>query len=356
MNFIKFLRKFASSVFYSSNCAEDELTHSESNFSLLQGGEEKLGMNNGFKTNKWQTTLAQPFKLNGKGVHSGKAASVTVYPSEENSGYIFKRTDCNKEVLLSAHVSNVSKTDLCTILGETGSPSSISTVEHLLAALFGLGIDNAYIEVDGPEMPIMDGSSLEFVNAINQVGIISQAAPRKYIEVLKPVYFQKNDSWAKLDPYNRFIVDVEIDFEHHKVGRDRIICDVTSGEFTSKLCKARTFGFMKDVEQLVAAGFARGATYDNTVVIDGDEVITTGGLRYSNEFVRHKALDAVGDLAMAGNHILGYYSSYKGGHGVNADILRTLFSDVSAWRYTEVDNVGGKIYNSTQIAASASAL
>ncbi len=208
---------------------------------------------------------------------------------------------------------------------------TIGTVEHLLAALRGLSIDNCYIEVDAREVPIMDGSSAAFVAAIDGVGIRELHQPRKFIKVLKPVRVDEGDCWGELRPHSSFHVDVEIDFPTPLIGRQRYALEMNSGAFRNEVSRARTFGFMRDVENLWKAGLALGASLDNTVALAEDRVMNPEGLRYPQEFVRHKMLDAVGDLALAGAPILGSYRSVKGGHRLNAYVLQKLFADAEAW-------------------------
>jgi len=230
---------------------------------------------------------------------------------------------------------------LCTVLGD-GNGASIATVEHLLAALRGLGVDNALIEIDSNEVPIMDGSAARFVEAIDEVGLAELDTPRRFLKVLKPVRVEENGAFGELRPYNGFHLDVEIDFDTTLIGNQRIEIEVNPGSFRRELSRARTFGFMKDVERLWAAGLALGASLENTVAIGDDRIINREGLRYRDEFVRHKALDAIGDLALAGAPILGTYHSRRGGHRLNTLVLKALFADADAWtmieapRYREV--------------------
>jgi UDP-3-O-[3-hydroxymyristoyl] N-acetylglucosamine deacetylase len=223
---------------------------------------------------------------------------------------------------------------LCTVLGD-GNGASIATVEHLLAALSGLGVDNALIEIDSSEVPIMDGSASRFVEAIDEAGLTELEAPRRFLKVLKRIAVEDAGAFGELTPNNGFHIDVEIDFASPLIGSQRIEIDVNPGSFRRELSRARTFGFMKDVERLWAAGLALGASLENTVAIGDDRVINREGLRFTDEFVRHKALDAVGDLALAGAPILGSFRSYRGGHRLNALVLKALFADADAWTMIE---------------------
>jgi UDP-3-O-[3-hydroxymyristoyl] N-acetylglucosamine deacetylase len=284
----------------------------------------------------FETTFASPFSIRGIGVHSGADVTASFNPAEAGTGIIFQRINPTGEATdLKAVFSSVGNTDLCTVLGF--SPArSIATVEHVMAALYALGIDNAVIEVDGAEMPVMDGSSAVFVDAIEQAGIRSLGVKRRYIRVKKEVRINHGGSWAEFHPYDGTRFEVEIDFASAAIGRQSWKGDLNATSFRSELSRARTFGFMRDVERLWAAGLALGSSLENSVVIgDDNRVINMEGLRYSDEFVRHKTLDAVGDLALAGAPFLGLYRSYKGGHKVNAMALKALLSDRSAYEIVE---------------------
>jgi UDP-3-O-[3-hydroxymyristoyl] N-acetylglucosamine deacetylase len=223
------------------------------------------------------------------------------------------------------------------VLGDASGPL-VSTAEHILAALRGLGVDNAVVELDGAEVPIMDGSAEPFVAAIDQVGVVPLAASRRYIQVLKPVQVGKDGVLGELRPYSRgFRVEVEIDFDHPLIGRQSLALDVDPNSFRRNLARARTFGFMRDVAKLWGAGYALGASLENTVVVADSRVLNPEGLRFADEFVRHKALDAVGDLALAGAPILGAYRSVRGGHKLNHAVLCALMADRSAWTWAEAD-------------------
>jgi len=240
-----------------------------------------------------------------------------------------------RERLLEARRGNVTQTSLCTVLGDA-TGASVGTVEHLLAALSGLQIDNALIEVDGPETPIMDGSAAAFVDAIDQAGVVQQSRPRRYLKVLKPVRVERDGAYAEFSPADSgFRLDVEIDFSSRAIGRQRRIFNLDVPTFRREIARARTFGFVGDVQKLWQAGFALGSSLENSVAIDGDEILNPEGLRYADEFVRHKALDAIGDLSLAGAPILGLYRTYKPGHKLNAMALEALFKDRSAYAFVE---------------------
>ncbi len=285
----------------------------------------------------FQTTIAAPLTLTGIGVHSGREVTITFQPAEAGTGVVFQRQhddgSVNEYRAVSAHVGN---TDLCTVLG-TNPARSIATIEHVMAALYALGLDNVIVEVDGAEMPIMDGSSEVFIEAIEQVGITNLGVKRRYIRVTKPVRIESGASWSEFRPYDGTRFEVEIDFDSKLIGRQKWEGDLTAETFKAELSRARTFGFMRDVERLWAAGFALGSSLENSVVIsDDDTVINVEGLRYEkDEFVRHKTLDAVGDLALAGAQFIGCYRSYRGGHKMNANALKALLSDPTAYEVVE---------------------
>ncbi|MBB3316071.1 UDP-3-O-[3-hydroxymyristoyl] N-acetylglucosamine deacetylase [Rhizobium sp. BK176] len=285
----------------------------------------------------FQTTVSRPITLSGIGVHSGADVSITFNPAEADTGVVFNRMHENGEVSEYRAVSSqVGNTDLCTVLGF--SPArSVATIEHVMAAVYALGLDNVVIEVDGAEMPIMDGSSMPFIEAIEQVGLVSLGVKRRYIRITKPVRIEHGGSWSEFRPYDGMRFEVEIDFDCPLIGRQKWEGDMTSATFKSELSRARTFGFMRDVERLWASGHALGSSLENSVVISDDNtVINVEGLRYAkDEFVRHKALDAVGDLALAGAPFIGCYRSYRGGHKMNANALKALLSDPTAYEVVE---------------------
>jgi len=289
-----------------------------------------------------QTTLASEISLTGTGVHSGAPVSITLCPADGDAGIRFLLSNGDAEgTEIAADPRSVTGVTLCTVLGD-GNGASIATVEHLLAALSGLGVDNALIEIDSSEVPIMDGSASRFVEAIDEAGLAELETPRRFLKVLKRIAVEDAGAFGELTPNNGFHIDVEIDFDSPLIGSQRIDIDVNPGSFRRELSRARTFGFMKDVERLWAAGLALGASLENTVAIGDDRVINREGLRFTDEFVRHKALDAVGDLALAGAPILGSFRSYRGGHRLNALVLKALFADPDAWtmidapRYREI--------------------
>ena len=285
----------------------------------------------------FQTTVSRPVTLSGTGVHSGAEVTITFNPAEVDTGVVFHRMHDDGSVTeLRAVSAQVGSTDLCTVLGF--SPAhSVATIEHVMAALYALGLDNVVIEVHGAEMPIMDGSSAPFIEAIEQVGLVSLGVKRRYIRITKPVRIEHGGSWSEFRPYDGTRFEVEIDFECPLIGHQKWEGNLTAVTFKSELSRARTFGFMRDVERLWASGHALGSSLENSVVISDDNtVINVEGLRYAkDEFVRHKALDAIGDLALAGAPILGAYKSVCGGHKLNHAILCALIADPTAWTVVE---------------------
>ncbi len=285
-----------------------------------------------------QTTLRAAVSLQGHGVHSGSPVSITLRPASSGNGIVFLRTGLADmaDRLIRARHNTVSATALCTVVGNAES-GSVATIEHLMSALAGLGVDNVLIEIDGPEMPIMDGSASEFVTAIQNTGIIALGSARRYLKVLRKVRVEDGRAFAELKPAEEgFRLDVEIDFDTPVIGRQRHVFDLDPAAYAEEISRARTFGFMRDVEQLWKAGFALGASLDNTVAIGDDKVINPEGLRYSDEFARHKVLDAIGDLALAGYPIIGEFASYCGGHRMNVRILEALFADPANFEIVEL--------------------
>ena len=293
----------------------------------------------------FQTTLRDRVEITGLGVHSAAPARVILHPADVDSGIVILRTGLpnGRERLIEAKWSNVTQTSLCTVVGDS-TGAAVSTVEHLMAALAGLQVDNALVEIDGPEMPIMDGSSAEFVEAIDSVGLAQQSRPRRYIRVLRPLRVEAGRSFSELRPATRgFRLDVEIDFEASTIGRQRRAFDLDPIVFRKDIARARTFGFVNDVKKLWQAGFALGSSLENSVALDGEAILNPEGLRFSDEFVRHKTLDAIGDLALAGAPIIGCYRTYRPGHTINAKMLSALFADRQS--YEIVESAPRKVYS-----------
>jgi UDP-3-O-[3-hydroxymyristoyl] N-acetylglucosamine deacetylase len=284
-----------------------------------------------------QTTLRDQASVSGIGVHSGLPVTLVLHPADPDTGIVFQRTglEGRADVEVRAEVGSVTATEFATVLGDQSGPL-VSTAEHVLAALRGLGVDNVIVEIDGPEMPIMDGSAAPFVAAIDQVGLVSQTSQRRYIQVLKTIRVAKGEAFGEIRPHARgFRVETEIEFDHPLIGRQTYATEVEPDSFRADISRARTFGFMRDVAKLWTAGYALGASFENTVVVAENRVLNPEGLRYADEFVRHKALDAIGDLALAGAPLLGAYKSVRGGHKLNHAVLSALMADTSAWAMVE---------------------
>jgi len=287
--------------------------------------------------NAKQTTLRERVVVSGVGVHSGKPVEMILHPADANTGITFLRTNREKgtELEIKGTYQSVIDTRLCTIIGHP-EKGMIATIEHLMAALVGYGVDNVLVEVDADEVPVMDGSSRAYIDAIDQVGLKDLSAPRRYIRVLKPVRVQNGDSVGELLPHDGTRFDVTIDFDCETIGVQTFNEEMTPAVFKRDVSLARTFGFMSDVERLWAAGYALGSSLENSVVIGDDQkIVNPDSLRYEDEFVRHKTLDAVGDLALAGAQLLAHFRSYKGGHKLNFNMLEALFADDSNWEWVE---------------------
>jgi len=284
----------------------------------------------------FQTTIAERVTLSGAGVHSGAPVTMTFAPADPDTGIVFHRTDGKGAGhTIKALVSEVGTTDLSTTLTNRAG-TTVATVEHVMAAIAGAGIDNLIIEIDGPEVAILDGTSLAFLDVFEEAGLAGQEAKRRFIRILKPVRIESGASWAEFLPYDGTRYDVEIDFETPVIGRQKFARDMDEKVFRKEIAPARTFGFMRDVEKLWAAGLALGSSLDNSLVIgDDNSVINPGGLRFKDEFVRHKTLDAIGDLSLAGAPFIGCFRSYRGGHRLNAAALRALLADQTAFEIVE---------------------
>ena len=278
-----------------------------------------------------QRTLKGPINCTGVALHSGKKTSMTLCPADPDTGVVFKRIDVtDKDPLVPARWDRVVDTRLCSVIGNADGVS-VGTIEHLMSALAGAGIDNCVIEIDGPEVPIMDGSAAPFLFLVECAGVAEQAAPRKAVRVLKTIRVEEHGKTVELSPADGFHVDFEIDFDSGAIGTQRLGVDMNDGAFRKEIARARTFGFMHEVEALWSMGLAKGGSLDNAVVVSGDRVLNEEGLRYDDEFVRHKILDAVGDLYLAGAPIMGAFAGVCSGHAANNKLLRALFADPEAW-------------------------
>lgn len=282
-----------------------------------------------------QHTLEKPVTLTGPGLHSGAEVTMTLRPAGTGSGIVFARTDvADRDNRIPALWDRVVDTRLCTVVGN-GAGVTVGTVEHLMAALRGCGVDNVSVELDGPEVPVADGSAAPFVEMIDEAGLRRQDAPRRAIKVLKPVSATRDGKTVSLTPSDRAVFSGEIAFSHPSIGRQARAVTLLNGNFRHDLAAARTFGFMHEVEAMRRVGLALGGSLDNAIVLGETGILNEGGLRFQDEFIRHKLLDAVGDLYLAGGPILGAYEGSKGGHALNNALLRELFADGGAW--TPVD-------------------
>lgn len=278
-----------------------------------------------------QRTLKNVIRATGVGLHTGEKVYLTLRPAAPDTGIVFRRTDLPEPVDVPAKFGNVGDTTLSTTL--VSEQAKISTVEHLLSAFAGLGIDNAYVDVSAPEVPIMDGSAGPFVFLIQSAGVEEQNAPKRFIRILKPVEVREGDKFARFDPFDGFKVQFGIDFDHPAVNRtgSRSEIDFSSTSFVKEVSRARTFGFLRDIERLREQGLALGGSMENAIVVDDFRVLNDDGLRYEDEFVKHKILDAIGDLYLLGRSLIGAFSGYKSGHALNNRLLRTLIANAEAW-------------------------
>jgi UDP-3-O-[3-hydroxymyristoyl] N-acetylglucosamine deacetylase len=278
-----------------------------------------------------QRTLKNVIRAMGVGLHTGKKVYLTLRPAPVNSGIRFRRVDLEEAVEILARPENVGDTKLSTTLCQDGV--RISTVEHLLSAMAGLGIDNAYIDLSADEVPIMDGSSGPFVFLIQSAGIVEQAAAKKFIRIKKTIKVEDGDKWVKFEPFDGFKVGFEIDFDHPLFTAEKQVCEVnfSTTSFVKEVSRARTFGFQKDIEYLRQNNLALGGSQENAIVLDDYRVLNEDGLRYDNEFVKHKILDSIGDLYLLGHSLIGAFSGYKSGHELNNRLLLALLDDQEAW-------------------------
>ncbi len=278
-----------------------------------------------------QRTIRNSIRATGVGLHTGRKVLMTVRPGGPDTGIVFQRTDLAGSADIPARAVNVGETNLGTTLIQ--GEAKVSTVEHLLSAFAGLGIDNARVELNAPEVPIMDGSAGPFVFLLQSAGLEEQSVPKRFTRVLRTVRVEDGDKWAQFDPYEGFRVNFEIEFDHPIFKRrlQRATMDFSTTAFLKEISRARTFGFMRDLEMLRSRNLALGGTLDNAIVLDDSRVLNEGGLRYEDEFVKHKILDAIGDLYLLGHSLIGEFSGHKSGHGLNNRLLRTLQADAQAW-------------------------
>ena len=278
-----------------------------------------------------QRTLKNSIRATGVGLHTGKKVLMVLRPAAANTGISFVRTDLDSHLSVTAHAENVTETTLGTTL--SNGDVKVSTVEHLMSAFAGLGIDNAVVELSAGEVPIMDGSAGPFVFLLQSAGIEEQNAPKRFVRILKGVKVEDGDKWARFDPYDGFKVNFEIEFDHPVFKRRSQVASMefSTTTFLREVSRARTFGFMRDLEYMRSRNLALGGNLDNAIVLDEYRILNEDGLRYEDEFVKHKILDAIGDLYLLGHSLIGEFSGYKSGHALNNRLLRTLIADRSAW-------------------------
>lgn len=283
-----------------------------------------------------QQTLKNSIAITDIGLHSGVDITMTMHPAEAGHGIVFVRTDVEgQNNIIPALWDNVVDTQLCTVIGNAHG-ATVGTVEHLMAALRGCGIDNVLIEINGAEVPAMDGSSAPFVTLIEEAGTLQQALPRRAIKVLKEVRIEMDGKWASLKPSTGSVFGGEIDFDHPEIGTQAMEVQLVNGNFKHDIADNRTFGFLHEVEYMRSNGLALGGSLDNAIILDKQAVMNPDGLRRADEFIRHKLLDAIGDLYLAGGQIIGAYDSSKPGHALNNALLKALFSDADAWEYEDL--------------------
>lgn len=297
-----------------------------------------------------QRTLKNTIRCTGIGLHGGEKTYLSLRPAPEGTGIVFHRTDMGG-ALIPAKVENVVDTRLCTTLANEDGVR-VSTVEHLLAAFAGLGVDNAYVDLDGPEVPIMDGSAAPFVFLIQCAGLTEQNRPKRHIRIKKSVSI-KDDGGKKVTfkPCDHFRISFLIDFDHPILSDQGAELEVTETSFIKEVSRARTFGFLKEVETLQSNGLARGGSLDNAIVIGDFRILNEGGLRYENEFVRHKIIDAIGDLSLLGHPILGHFKGVRSGHALNNQLLRKLLSKADAWEFVEMGSTAENAAGAGRVAA-----
>jgi UDP-3-O-[3-hydroxymyristoyl] N-acetylglucosamine deacetylase len=291
-----------------------------------------------------QRTLKNVIRATGVGIHTGEKVYMTLRPAAVNTGIVFRRVDLPEPVEIKADAFNVGDTSLSSTLVSNGV--RVATVEHLLSAMAGLGIDNAYVDLSAPEVPIMDGSAGPFVFLIQSAGIEQQNAPKRFIRIKKAVKVEHEDKWARFEPFDGFKVGFSIDFDHPIFTKQTSTAEIdfSTTSFVKEVARARTFGFMRDIEMLRERNLVMGGSMDNAIVLDDYRVLNEDGLRYEDEFVKHKILDAIGDLYLLGHSLVGAFYGYKSGHALNNELLRTLLADREAWEeVTFEDNAAAPI-------------
>jgi len=299
---------------------------------IISNGYQKISQIDEIEASNKQNTLRRSINCVGISLHGGDKVSLTLCPAEVDTGIVFRRTDIPGSKDINANWKNVVDTRMCTTISNEDGVT-VSTIEHLMSALAGCGVDNVYIDLNGPEVPVMDGSAQPFVFLIECAGLSVQNAHRRIIEVLKPVRVNIDDRMAELVPSPTFSISFEIEFDDEIVANQAISLNMANGNYKKEVARARTFGFKHEIKSLRAAGLGLGGSLDNAVIVSGNKVLNEDGLRYEDEFVRHKVLDAVGDLYTAGGFIRGSYNGVRSGHALTNKLLRALFSDKLAWRY-----------------------
>ena len=284
-----------------------------------------------------QRTIKAVTKASGVGLHTGRKVVMTLRPAQPESGIVFRRVDLPYPVDIRADARAVTDTRLCSAI--EGGGAKVATVEHLMSALAGLGIDNLYVDLTGPEVPILDGSASPFVYLLQSAGIQEQRAPKRFFRIRRPVEVRDGDKWARFEPYDGFRVAFSIVFDHPVFERSgqSVEFDFADTSYTKEIARARTFGFVQEVEALRGAGLALGGSLDNAIVLDEYRVLNADGLRYGDEFVKHKVLDAIGDLYLVGHPLLGAFSAHKSGHALNNQLLRTTLADTESWELVSFD-------------------
>jgi UDP-3-O-[3-hydroxymyristoyl] N-acetylglucosamine deacetylase len=293
-----------------------------------------------------QRTLKSITRAVGVGVHSGQKVELTLRPAPPDTGVVFRRIDLPQPVDIAVNAQAVSDTRMASTISAGGDPGGpkVQTIEHLMSACAGLGLDNLYIDITGEEVPILDGSAASFVFLLQSAGIELQKAPKRFLRVLKPVEIREGEGpnlkWARLDPYNGYQLTFEIEFNHPALNAtgQRVTFDMGSGQYKRDIARARTFGFTKDVEMMRARGLGMGGSMDNVIVVDEYRVLNSDGLRYDDEFVKHKILDAIGDLHIVGHPLMAAYSAFRSGHALNNKLLRALLADATAYEIVTFDN------------------
>ena len=280
-----------------------------------------------------QRTLKKKISTTGVGLHTGIKVTLTLRPAAPDTGIVFRRVDVTPPVDIPAKAAQVTDTRLSTLIEKDGA--KVSTIEHLMSAMAGLGIDNAYVDINGPEVPIMDGSAGPFVFLLQQAGIEEQKAAKQFIRIKSTIEAKVGDKWARFDPHPGFKIDFSIEFPHPVFGAEnkRVVIDFAEQSYLKEISRARTFGFMQDVETMREVGLALGGSLDNAIVLDEFRVLNSDGLRYDNELVKHKVLDAVGDLYLLGHPLIGAYTAYKSGHALNNRLLRDTLAKTDAWEF-----------------------